>query len=457
MRKAVAHSEPLDRDQWRGGVGWEHPRAEALRPFHSSRASHVHHLPPRGLFGHDVPVGRRRSRCRPVRRARPFRDAPAARWQRADSADGRRLRPRRRHGDAGDPGARQDDDRDARPLQGRRHLRRLRRSARPAAARRQGRPRRAGRRRPRRGAGVSAAARLQGGRQPHHRDHRLPQQGPGVLGEEVRRRVRRADRLHRRRQLRHAGLRHRRAEGSAGAGQAGPRRRHRPAADDERVRRDHAAVRREDDGVAERHHGRRHRHVRFVPRHRRQGDQVRLRRRPGLRRPPGRLQGADAAAEALQGRGSGGELGLRPCVRGRQAALRRRQAQLQEVQGPAAARREDAGARCARALAQLQGSESRLLDGRRAGRGRALHHVHEADLHRGLPGRHRHPALHPSPARARPRRRARRHQRIQPVPVGLRPRLSAGVAVRGAVPGRTEQEDADGVGGDRPPRAVHRR
>ncbi len=43
-------------------------------------------------------------------------------------------------------------------------------------------PRGAGRRRPRRGAGVSAAARVQAGRQPHHRHHRLPQQGPRVLG-----------------------------------------------------------------------------------------------------------------------------------------------------------------------------------------------------------------------------------------------------------------------------------
>ncbi len=129
----------------------------------------------------------------------------------------------------------------------------------PAAARRQVRPRRPGRRRPRRGAGVPAAARVQGGGQPHHRHHRLPQQGPRLLGREVRRAVRQPDRLHRRRQLRQAGLRHRGAAGSARAGQARPRRRDRPAADDERVRRDHAAVRREDDGVAERDHGRRHR------------------------------------------------------------------------------------------------------------------------------------------------------------------------------------------------------
>ena len=240
---------------------------------------HVHHLPPRILFGHHLSLGRDGARRREVGRARPLRDAAAARRQRADPADGGRLRPRRGHRDARRAGARQDDARNARPLQGGRHLRRLRRSARPAAARRQVRPRRAGRRRPRRGAGVPAAARVQGGRQPHHRHHRLPQQGPRLLGREVRRAVRQPDRLHRRRQLRQAGLRHRGAAGSARAGQAGPGRRDRPAADDERVRRDHAAVRREDDGVAERDHGRRHRDVRLVPRHGRQRDQVRLRRR----------------------------------------------------------------------------------------------------------------------------------------------------------------------------------
>ena len=57
----------------------------------------------------------------------------------------------------------------------------------------------------------------------------------------------------------------------------------------------------------------------------------------------------------------------------------------------------------------------------------------QARLHRGLPGVDRHPALHPPPAGARHRRRARRHQRVEPVPVGLRPRLPAGIAVRGAV------------------------
>ena len=127
--------------------------------------------------------------------------------------------------------------------------------------------------------------------------------------------------------------------------------------------------------------------------------------------------------------------------------------QLQEVQGPGAARHQDARARPAGALAQLQGSQPRLLDGRRAGRGRALHHVQQAGLHRGLPGVDRHPALHPPPAGARHRRRAGRHQRVEPVPVGLRPRLPAGVAVRGAVRRRPQAR----VGGHRPARALRRR
>ncbi len=100
-----------------------------------------------------------------------------------------------------------------------------------------------------------------------------------------------------------AGLRHRGARRRDRARPPRPRRRDRAAADDERLRRDHPAVRREDDGVAQRHHGRRHRHVRLLPRHRRRRDPVRLRRRPRLRRPSGRLQGADAAPAALQGRG----------------------------------------------------------------------------------------------------------------------------------------------------------
>ena len=103
--------------------------------------------------------------------------------------------------------------------------------------------------------------------------------------------------------------------------------------------------------------------------------------------------------------------------------------------------------------AQLQGGEPRLLAAGRPRRGRALHPVRQADLHRRLPGVDRHPALHPPPAGARPRRRARGHLRVEHLPVDLRPRLPAGVAVRGAVHHRQE----DGVGRHRPARALRRR
>ncbi len=54
-------------------------------------------------------------------------------------------------------------------------------------------------------------------------------------------------------------------------------------------------------------HGRRHRHVRLLPRDRGRRRQVRLRRRPRLRRAPGRLQGTACAPEALQGPGEAGQ------------------------------------------------------------------------------------------------------------------------------------------------------
>ena len=168
------------------------------------------------------------------------------------------------------------------------------------AARGQGRPCRAGGRRARRGAGLSATARVQGGRQPHHGDHRLPQQGSGVLGRPLRRVLRRSDRLHRRRQLRQAGLRHRGAEGGGGRRPARPRGGDRPAGDDARLCRDHPAIRRQDDGVAQHDHGGRHRHVRLLPRHGGRQGAVRLRRWPRLRRPSGRLRGAAAAPATLR-------------------------------------------------------------------------------------------------------------------------------------------------------------
>ena len=259
---------------------------------------HVQDHPPRSILGHHLPLGGERARRRAIRRARALRDAAPARRQRAHSADRRRLRPRARHDHDGDPGARQDHTGDAGSLQGRRRVRRLRGSPRAAAAREPRRARGAGRRRARCRAGLPAAARLQGGRQPRHRHHRLPQQGPGVLGGQVREVLRRADRLHRRRQLRPSRLRHRGAQRRDRARPPRPRRGDRPAADDERLRRDHPAVGRAStmvslnaimvDGTGM---------CGSCRVTRRQRDQVRLRRRPRLRRPPGRLQGADAAPD----------------------------------------------------------------------------------------------------------------------------------------------------------------
>ena len=136
------------------------------------------------------------------------------------------------------------------------------------------------------------------------------------------------------------------AQGGLREGQARPGDRHRPAADDERLRRDHPAVRREDHGVAQRHHGGRHRHVRLVPRHGRRPGEVRLRRGARLRRPPGRLQGAHRApASASRRRRTLRERGLRARLQPREAALRGEEAQLQEDQGPRAHADQDAGAR----------------------------------------------------------------------------------------------------------------
>ena len=187
-----------------------------------------------------------------------------------------------------------------------------------------------------------------------------------------------------------------------------PGRRHRPAADDERLRRDHAAVRRQDHGVAQRHHGRRHRHVRLLPRHGRQRDQVRLRRRPRLRRPPGRLQGAACCARsASRARRPRPAATTRMSATSRSCCSSKASATTRSTRTWRRRRRKMPERDPLERVAQLQGGQPRLLDGRRAGRGRALHPVQQGRLHRRLPGVDRHPALHPSPAGARRRRRAR--------------------------------------------------
>ena len=77
-------------------------------------------------------------------------------------------------------------------------------------------------------------------------------------------------------------------------------RRHRPAGDDEGLRRGDAAAQDQDHGEPQPGDGRRHRHVRRLPRQGRRAGEVRLRRRPRLRRPPGRFRRPDGPAAALQ-------------------------------------------------------------------------------------------------------------------------------------------------------------
>ena len=122
--------------------------------------------------------------------------------------------------------------------------------------------------------------------------------------------------------------------------------------------------------------------MRLLPRLDRRRDEVRLRGRARLRRTPRRLPRASEPAGALQVAGDGGLEGLREGLLHRDAALRAEQAELQEVQAAGGARHEDAGARRRRAFPQLRGGEPRLHDGRRPPRGRPVHSVHGADLHR---------------------------------------------------------------------------
>ena len=183
--------------------------------------------------------------------------------------------------------------------------------------------------------------------------------------------------------------------------------------------------------------------------------QVRLRRRPGLRRPPGRLQGAAGPAEALQGPGDRGHRGLRARLQPREAALRGGEAQLQEDQGPRARTRPRC--RSATHVERARNFKEVNLGYSLAGRprrGRALHPVREADLHRRLPGGR-------STSRASSAtcwcatstaRSTVIHEAIH-LPVDLRPRLPAGDAVRGPVHHRQEGR----VGRHRPARALRRR
>ena len=162
-----------------------------------------------------------------------------------------------------------------------------------------------------------------------------------------------------------------------------------------------------------------------------------------------------AAPEALQGPGDRGQRGLRARLQPREAALRARTSAT--TRSSRSSRRtqakmpeRDAHER-ARNFKEVNLGYS-MADALR--RGRALHPVREAHLHRGLPGVDRHPALHPPPAGARHRRRAGGDQRIEPAS-----RRSAAASAR-----RRSQCEAQcvigqegRVGGDRPARALRRR
>ena len=92
----------------------------------------------------------------------------------------------------------------------------------------------------------------------------------------------------------------------------------------------------------------------------------------------------------------------------------------------------------------------RLLRRRGARRGEALPAVQEPDVHRGLPGQHRHQVLHRRHHRRRPAPRRRGPQGAQRAARRVRARLPAGGAVRGAVRARQEGRARR----DRPARAL---
>ncbi len=103
--------------------------------------------------------------------------------------------------------------------------------------------------------------------------------------------------------------------------------------------------------------------------------------------------------------------------------------------------------------AQLRGGALRPAVRAGADGGPPLPAVQEAPVRRGLPGRHRHPRLHPPHRRGRLPGRRPQAQGGQHAAGRLRPRLPAGDAVRGALRGRPARR----AGGHRQPGAVRRR
>ncbi len=113
----------------------------------------------------------------------------------------------------------------------------------------------------------------------------------------------------------------------------------------------------------------------------------------------------------------------------------------------------DAGARGAAARPRLPRGERRLHGGPRRLRGRALPALPGTGLRGRLPGERADPGVHPRGGDGRHGRRREDPALGQPAARDLRPRLPAGVAVRG----RMQPRQALQPGGDRPPRALRRR
>ena len=181
-----------------------------------------------------------------------------------------------------------------------------------------------------------------------------------------------------------------------------------------------------DDDQHEPHYDRRYGHVRLLPPDRGRRDEVRLRRRAGLRRPSGRFR-----------RGDGQRLRMyKP-----QEAERREDA-LQSVQGRykryaeyESEKERDAGAgprMCATKI--LMRSPSAIPRNRRWTRPPRCLHCKNKPCRERLSRRHRHPRVHraASPKRIT-RARIRSSARILLAAGGLRPRMSAGDAVREAI------------------------
>ena len=175
------------------------------------------------------------------------------------------------------------------------------------------------------------------------------------------------------------------------------------------------------------------RHVRLVSRHRRRRDQVRLRRRPDFDAHKIDFRNCSRARSASSSRGDAGQRRRRPSAApsrsssSRASARHKKYSALSNANSRSRCPERDAHERAAAS------AEVNLGYGYAAAlqtRGRALHPVHQTDLHRRLPGRDRHPALHPPPRSCDLGRPSRRSTSRASFSVGLQPRLPAGEPVQ---------------------------